>query len=68
MKVILLTVLFLGIGMVGFLVRLLFIKNAEVRGGCASKNPLLSAEMGKCPTCGALPTEECASEMPKIRP
>lgn len=67
MKLVLVTLVILGIAMAGFLVRLFFVKNAEVRGGCASKNPLLANETGTCPACGAVPTGKCAENMPEIK-
>ena len=52
----------LAIALVGMAVRLLFIKNGEVRGGCAGKNPMMQEEGVACSMCGALPAEECKSE------
>lgn len=55
----------LGIGILGMAVRLIFIKNSEVRGGCASKNPMLMDEGVVCGVCGKVPTGACADD-PKI--
>ncbi len=43
-------------------VRLFLVKNGEVRGGCAGKNPMMQEEGVACTMCGAMPTEECKSE------
>lgn len=52
---ILLTLAILGIAMAGMAVRLFFIKGAEFRGTCASKNPMLTNEIGECNVCGKVP-------------
>lgn len=51
------TTIFLGIGLVaiffiGMSVRLLFIKNGEFKGTCASQNPYLNKEGAACGYCG----------------
>ncbi len=51
----------------GIAVRLFFIEKAEVRGGCASKNPMLQEEGVACGVCGRKPGEECKKDdMPQI--
>jgi len=57
---VIITVLFLAL--VGMAIRLIFIKDGEVRGGCAGKNPMMQEEGTACTMCGAMPTEECKSE------
>lgn len=52
----------LSIAVVGIAIRLLVVKNGEVRGGCAGKNPMMQEEGVACTMCGAMPTEECKSE------
>jgi len=52
----------MAISLIGMAVRVLFIKGAEVRGGCAGKNPMMQEEGVACSMCGALPAEECKSE------
>lgn len=51
------TTLFLGIGLVGLFfilmsVRLIFVKNGEFKGTCASQNPYLNKEGTTCGFCG----------------
>ncbi len=54
------TILFIALAGMG--VRLLLVKDGEVRGGCAGKNPMMQEEGTACTMCGAMPTEECKSE------
>lgn len=58
MQTIIITILVLGIAMAGFAVRLFFVKDAEVRGGCAGKNPLLRQDGVACGVCGQVPSVE----------
>lgn len=51
-----------SIAIVGMAVRVILVKGAEARGGCAGKNPLLAEEGVACGLCGAKPTEECKKE------
>jgi len=50
-------------------IRIVFQKNGEFRGGCASNNPMLRNELGECTLCGKTP-EDCdnpeESTLPKI--
>ena len=57
---VIITVLFIALA--GMAIRLIFIKDGEVRGGCAGKNPMMQEEGTACTMCGAMPTEECKSE------
>ncbi|HYG17047.1 MAG TPA: hypothetical protein VEC12_14915 [Bacteroidia bacterium] len=59
MATIILTLSILGIGFALFAVRLFFVKDAEVRGGCASKNPMLLKDGITCTVCGQNVTETC---------
>jgi len=52
----------LAIAFIGIAVRLFLVKNGEVRGGCAGKNPMMQEEGAACTMCGAKPTEECKAE------
>ena len=52
----------LGIAFGGIAIRLFLVKDGEVRGGCAGKNPMMQEEGTACTMCGAMPTEECKSE------
>jgi len=63
MNTIILSVLILGVALALFSIRLFFVKDGEVRGGCASKNPLLSEDGITCGLCGRNPnTEGCAEK------
>lgn len=42
-------------------VRLLFIKNGEFKGTCASQSPFLNKEGEACGFCGREPGEACAN-------
>lgn len=48
---------FLAVAM--FSVRLIFKKNSEFRGGCASNNPFLQKEGVVCGVCGKKAGENC---------
>ena len=62
MTTIILAVAIMGIAFAGFAVRLFFIKDADVRGGCAGKNPLLNEEGVACGVCGRVPAAEGCGE------
>jgi hypothetical protein len=48
-------------------VRMFLVKDGEMRGGCAGKNPMMQEEGVACSMCGAMPTEDCKSEeLPQI--
>ena len=53
----------------GMAIRIVFQKNGEFRGGCASNNPMLRNELGECTLCGKSP-DDCdnpeESTLPKI--
>ena len=52
----------MAIALGGMAIRLFLVKDGEVRGGCAGKNPMMQEEGTACTMCGAMPTEECKSE------
>ncbi|MEN8732234.1 MAG: membrane or secreted protein [Bacteroidia bacterium] len=52
----------MSLAFIGIAVRMFLVKDGEVRGGCAGKNPMMQEEGAACTMCGALPTEECKSE------
>ena len=59
--------LLLGVGLValffiGMSVRLLFLKNGEFKGTCASQNPFLNKEGEACGYCGRMPGEACKKD------
>ncbi|MGK7389349.1 MAG: hypothetical protein ACNS60_03335 [Candidatus Cyclobacteriaceae bacterium M2_1C_046] len=70
------TTVLIGIGFVALFfvlmsVRLLFVKNGEFKGTCASQNPYLNKEGGTCGYCGKNVSagEECGnpdSEVDKV--
>lgn len=55
-------VVFFGIALLAMGIRMLFVKNSEMRAGCAGKNPMLQEEGVACGMCGAKPGEVCKSE------
>lgn len=59
---VLLTIGLLGLGFAGIAVKLLFKKNGEFAGTCASANPMLKDESGTCSVCGARPEENCLND------
>ena len=61
-KLILVTIGFLAIGFAGIAVKILFKKNGEFAGTCASKNPVLNKEGEPCGLCGAQPGDKCESD------
>jgi|688.fasta_scaffold1668095_2 hypothetical protein len=67
MATIIVAIVLLGIGILGMAVRLLFIKNSEARGGCASKNPMLMEEGVVCGVCGRTVGEECGESKLEIK-
>ena len=59
---ILLAILVFGLCLAGIALRVLLKKDKEVRGTCASKNPLFRNPDGSCPTCGQKAYEPCLEE------
>ncbi|BDD02707.1 hypothetical protein [Aureibacter tunicatorum] len=60
------TTVLLGIGLIGLFfvlmsVRLIFIKNGQFKGTCASQSPFLNKEGEKCGYCGKEP-EHCKNK------
>lgn len=62
MKLLLLSILLLGLGIAGIAVKILFQKNGKFAGTCASNSPFLNEEGKACSFCGALPEEQCKKE------
>ena len=68
------TTFLLAIGLIGAFfilmsVRLLFLKNGQFKGTCASQSPFLNVEGEACGFCGREPGEKCAnpeSEVNKV--
>lgn len=59
MEVVLVAILLLGVGFAGIAVKLIFKKDGEFSGTCASNSPFLNEEGKACNFCGALPDEKC---------
>ena len=55
----------LGLAITGLALRIIFVKDGEFRGTCATNNPMLKNEVGECTVCGAKPEEECKSDEQK---
>lgn len=62
MKLALLTIGLLALAFAGIAIKLIFKKNGEFAGTCASKNPVLNQEGEPCSFCGALPDEKCKND------
>ena len=62
MKLALLAIGFLAIAFSGIAIKLIFKKNGEFSGTCASKNPVLNQENEPCSLCGAQPEDKCKDE------
>ncbi|MCS6980628.1 MAG: membrane or secreted protein [Flavobacteriales bacterium] len=58
-KLILVSVVLIAIAFAGIAVKLIFRKNGQFSGTCASKNPYLN-DGGSCTLCGAQPGDPCA--------
>tara|TARA_B100000965_G_C19528266_1_gene729890 strand:- start:713 stop:922 length:210 start_codon:yes stop_codon:yes gene_type:complete len=61
-KTILLAIIIISIGLIGICVKIIFTKNGEFSGTCASKNPYLNQSGEKCSYCGADPLLECKKD------
>jgi len=59
MKLVLLTIVLLGLAFAGIGIKLLVKKDGEFAGTCASNNPMLKSSEGSCSVCGARPEERC---------
>lgn len=58
MKLIILTILILGIGFAGLAIKLWLKKDGKFAGTCASQNPHLNASGEPCGFCGKMPDEQ----------
>jgi len=61
MNTVLIAIGFIGLFFVLMSVRLIFIKNGEFKGTCASQSPFLKNAGGKCGFCGK-EVGECENE------
>jgi|TARA_Y100000385_G_C12913409_1_gene559309 hypothetical protein len=59
MKSIILSIILLAICFAGIAIKIIFKKNGEFSGTCASNNPMLNKEGESCSFCGASPDEKC---------
>ncbi|MTI33039.1 hypothetical protein [Xanthovirga aplysinae] len=69
METVLLGIGFVLIFFILMSVRLLFVKNGEFKGTCASQSPFLNKEGEACGFCGKMPGEQCKnnnSEVEKV--
>ena len=58
MKLFLITGIFIALAFAAIAIKILFKKNGEFSGTCASQNPFLNKENEQCGYCGKLP-ENC---------
>jgi len=59
MKLVLVTIVFLALAMLGIAIKLWMKKDGKFAGTCASNNPILQNEGASCGVCGARPEEQC---------
>jgi len=57
MKLLLITVILLGLGIAGIAIKLWAKKNGEFAGTCASQNPYLNKDGEVCGFCGKTPEQ-----------
>ena len=57
MKLLLITLLLLGLGIAGISIKLWAKKDGKFAGTCASQNPMLNIEGEACGFCGKTPDE-----------
>ena len=62
MKLALITIVMLAIAFSGIAIKIIFKKDGEFAGTCASKNPILNSDNEPCSLCGAQPGDKCDSE------
>ena len=62
MKLALITIVMLAIAFSGIAIKIIFKKDGEFAGTCASKNPVLNSDNEPCSLCGAKPGDKCDSE------
>ncbi|KRP04424.1 MAG: hypothetical protein ABR95_00810 [Sphingobacteriales bacterium BACL12 MAG-120813-bin55] len=52
-------ILLIGAAFTLFAVRIIFVKDGEFKGTCATNNPMLKNEIGECTMCGKKAGEPC---------
>lgn len=62
MKLIIISILLVAFAFAGIALKILFKKNGEFSGTCASNNPLLQKDGESCSICGARPEENCKND------
>ena len=62
MQVFIAIAIIIALAFAGIALRILFVKNGEFRGTCATNNPMLKNEIGECTVCGAKPGENCQAD------
>lgn len=62
LKVILLAVVFVGLAILLFSVRILLIKNGQFKGTCANNNPFMQKQGVTCGVCGRKAGEPCQED------
>ncbi len=67
MYTVLLAILFVAVAFAGIAIKIIFKKDGEFNGTCATNNPYLKNEIGECTVCGRQPDEECKSDNPEIK-
>ena len=64
MEIFLISVLLIGVAFSGIASKLIFKKNGEFSGTCASQSPFLNKSDEPCGICGKIPTSsECANDI-----
>ena len=64
MEIFLISVCIVGIAFSGIAIKLIFKKNGEFSGTCASQSPFLNKSDEPCSICGKIPTNsECANDI-----
>ena len=63
MEIFLLSIAIIAIAFVGIAIKIIFKKDGEFSGTCASQSPFLNNSDEPCGVCGKMPTKsECAIE------
>ena len=66
MTTFLIAIAFVGLFFILMSVRLIFLKDGEFKGTCASQNPFLNKEGAACGYCGRKPGEQCKNEQSEV--
>ncbi len=62
LKLLLVTVVMLALAFAGIAIKILFKKDGQFSGTCASNNPMLNEAGIACSVCGARPEEKCQKD------